>query len=144
MAIYNPAWEQMHEQEVLAIFHGPEGYINPDWYESDEKLPTWNYVTVHVRGKLTVYKDPESVKEALLILGHHQQPEYDLEKHIDENSKLLSQIVSFKIVIGSMEGKFKLAQSKSVTERKNVIRHLRQNPSPFDLAESMESTLVKI
>ena len=29
------------------IVNGPDGYISPDWYGIDDKVPTWNYVAVH-------------------------------------------------------------------------------------------------
>src|SRR3712207_5621180 len=35
---------------VLLIFQGARGYVSASWYESDT-IPTWNHVTLHVRGK---------------------------------------------------------------------------------------------
>jgi transcriptional regulator len=40
----NPQWRQMEGQRVLAIFSGPHAYISPTWYESEDVVPTWNYV----------------------------------------------------------------------------------------------------
>src|SRR5689334_18884659 len=40
-----------HGSEVLALFHGPHGYISPTWYAtSAPAVPTWNYAVVHARG----------------------------------------------------------------------------------------------
>jgi transcriptional regulator len=36
---------------VIAV-SGPDGYVSPDWYGIDDQVPTWNYVAVHIRGRL--------------------------------------------------------------------------------------------
>jgi transcriptional regulator len=36
-------------QAVLAVT-GPDGYVSPDWYDTPDQVPTWNYVAVHLRG----------------------------------------------------------------------------------------------
>ena len=47
---------------VLAIFHGPQGYVSPNWYPSKHandgrEVPTWNYAVAHVHGRLRVVHD---------------------------------------------------------------------------------------
>ena len=48
--------------EALAIVRGPDAYITPGWYASKAEhgrvVPTWNYVTAHVYGRLVVHDDP--------------------------------------------------------------------------------------
>src|SRR3954466_3491309 len=34
---------------LLLIFQGPHGYVSASWYGEDT-IPTWNHVTLHVRG----------------------------------------------------------------------------------------------
>src|SRR4051794_23715984 len=46
---------------VLMVFHGPHGYVSASWY-GDETIPTWNHVTLHVRGT------PELFDDALPVL----------------------------------------------------------------------------
>jgi len=29
---------------------GPDAYVSPDWYESADQVPTWNYLTVEAEG----------------------------------------------------------------------------------------------
>jgi transcriptional regulator len=36
---------------VIAVI-GPDAYISPDWYGVPDQVPTWNYVAVHLRGRL--------------------------------------------------------------------------------------------
>ncbi|HEY4345612.1 MAG TPA: FMN-binding negative transcriptional regulator, partial [Parvibaculum sp.] len=51
MARANPHWKFFDGvREALAIFQGPHGYISPNWYANPGRVPTWNYVAVHVTG----------------------------------------------------------------------------------------------
>ena len=47
----------------------PDAYISPSWYASTSEhgrvVPTWNYLTAHVYGRLVVRDDPVWV-EALV------------------------------------------------------------------------------
>ncbi|ETX30909.1 FMN-binding negative transcriptional regulator [Roseivivax isoporae] len=36
---------------VIAV-SGPDGYVSPDWYGLPDQVPTWNYVAVHLAGRL--------------------------------------------------------------------------------------------
>ena len=55
----NQQWRGLDGQQVLAIFNGPHAYISPTWYQSEKTVPTWNYVAVHVYGKLHSLKNRE-------------------------------------------------------------------------------------
>lgn len=55
----NKQWTDIEGQEVLVVFQGPHCYISPSWYESKDTVPTWNYVTVHVSGKIQLLKDED-------------------------------------------------------------------------------------
>jgi transcriptional regulator len=54
--------EMAADSDVLAIFHGPQAYVTPSWYETKREhgkaVPTWNYVVVHARGRLRAIDDP--------------------------------------------------------------------------------------
>ena len=43
---------------VLAV-SGPDSYVSPDWYEVPDQVPTWNYVAVHLRGRLEARPEAE-------------------------------------------------------------------------------------
>ena len=53
----NPVWRDYSlDTEALVIFHGPQVYISPSWYEtkkqSGEVVPTYNYAVVHAYGSI--------------------------------------------------------------------------------------------
>ncbi len=56
--------------EVLAIFQGPHSYISPSWYETNNAVPTWNYVAVHVYGELEIVEDEQELIDSLQELVH--------------------------------------------------------------------------
>jgi transcriptional regulator len=39
-------------QPALLAVSGPDGHVSPDWYGVEDQVPTWNYVAVHLRGRL--------------------------------------------------------------------------------------------
>jgi transcriptional regulator len=58
----NPVWTRLDPaQEALAIFLGPNAYITPSWYptkaETGTVVPTWNYLAVHVYGRISLFDD---------------------------------------------------------------------------------------
>ena len=59
----NRLWREADGQPVLAIFHGPQAYVSPQWYPSKRvdgrAVPTWNYAVVHVRGRLRAIEDAD-------------------------------------------------------------------------------------
>src|SRR3546814_10795276 len=50
---------------ATAVFAGPQAYVSPDWYETENQVPTWNYLAVHASGALEHVADPVAF-EALL------------------------------------------------------------------------------
>jgi transcriptional regulator len=58
----NAQWETPILGDALVIIAGPDAYISPSAYASKGEhgrvVPTWNYVTAHVHGHLTVHDDP--------------------------------------------------------------------------------------
>ena len=63
MARANPQWKHAGGQTALAIFSGPHAYISPTWYESEQVVPTWNYVAVHVYGPVQVIDDRHALRD---------------------------------------------------------------------------------
>lgn len=50
--------------EALVIFHGPQPFISPSWYDNLEGA-TWNYIAIHVYGKIEKLDVEESAKRKL-------------------------------------------------------------------------------
>ncbi|WP_406687867.1 FMN-binding negative transcriptional regulator [Rossellomorea vietnamensis] len=129
----NPQWKEIEQQTVLAVFHGPHCYISPSWYETNQTVPTWNYVSVHVYGEVELNEDDHELVESLHeLVSTFEAPDssYSLG---DLDPALLAGmskgVQGFKIKINQMEGKAKLSQNHSTERQERVIRELEQKPS---------------
>ena len=124
----NAQWKDSQEQTVLVIFQGPHCYISPSWYETDKAVPTWNYVAVHVYGKMELVEDEQELFDSLGgLVQKYEQPgsSYQLES-VDTNfiAGMSKGIVGFKIKIDRIEGKAKLSQNHSAERQGLVIKQL--------------------
>ncbi|KPL58436.1 FMN-binding negative transcriptional regulator [Rossellomorea vietnamensis] len=129
----NPQWKEIEQQTVLVVFHGPHCYISPSWYESDQTVPTWNYVSVHVYGEVELIKDENELVDSLdELVSTFEAPgsSYSLG---DLDPALLTGmsrgVQGFKIKINQIEGKAKLSQNHSTERQERVIHQLEQKPT---------------
>lgn len=130
----NPLWrDHPAETDVLAIFHGAESYITPSWYaakaETGKVVPTWNYVTVHVRGKLRVIDDPAWVKgvmETLTVLNESafEHPWAVSDAPEEFTNQLLLNVVGVEIAISEIKGKWKVSQNRPEVDRRVISKEL--------------------
>ena len=134
MARTNPQWSTYRpEVFALAVFRGPQHYISPAWYPSQQEhgkvVPTWNYVIVEAAGPMRVIEDPAWLHENVraLTAAHEQgrsepwSPEQAPAGFIDGQ---LRSIVGVEIAIERFEGKWKMSQNRSAADREGVIREL--------------------
>jgi transcriptional regulator len=130
----NPLWtDYVKDIEVLAIFHGPEAYITPSWYatkqETGKVVPTWNYMTVHALGSLSIKDDSVWLRAQLEALTAHNEAAFEAPWKIadaprDFTEKLLGSIVGIEIVITKLLGKWKLSQNQPRRNRESIIAGL--------------------
>ncbi len=123
----NPVWrDTVKGSEVLAIFHGPDGYISPSWYatkrESGRVVPTWNYVVVQARGPLRVIDDASWLRELVTMLtGVHEgvrpQPWAVDDAPAEYIDAMLKGIVGIEIALTSLQGKWKVSQNQPERNR---------------------------
>ncbi|HWY62683.1 MAG TPA: FMN-binding negative transcriptional regulator [Rhizomicrobium sp.] len=133
----NPVWKSLKPgAEVLAIFLGPHAYVSPSWYPSKAQtgkaVPTWNYITVHVRGRLTLRDDPIWLRRHVGALSAAHEaartaPWSVADAPADYIDGLLGAIVGFEISITRLEGKWKLSQNRSAADIEGVRAALARN-----------------
>ena len=128
----NKQWTDIENQSVLVIFQGPHCYISPTWYETSNTVPTWNYVSVHVYGKLEIISDEKESMNSLRGLVSKYEPG-DSPYHLndvepDVINALNKGIVPFKIHISRIEAKGKLSQNHSKERKQLVIGKLENSP----------------
>ncbi|MDD9890745.1 MAG: FMN-binding negative transcriptional regulator [Gammaproteobacteria bacterium] len=120
----NPQWREIGGQEVLAVFHGPHGYISPSWYDK-AGVPTWNYQVVHVYGKASVFEDKERMSDMVENLSAAHEAGSENPWNGEYQARMLDAIIGIEIEITEVQAKHKLSQNRTDNERKNIIAELQ-------------------
>jgi transcriptional regulator len=146
----NRLWtDHPEDREVLVIFQGAESYITPSWYaskaETGKVVPTWNYITVHARGRLRVIHDSDWILSQLRALTDHNEAGFVHPWAVSDapsefTQKLLEAIVGIQIEITDLKGKWKISQNRSTQDRATVVAGLT-NSGQNEMAELVNSTL---
>ena len=140
----NPLWRDFKKDvEALAIFHGPNSYITPNWYatkkETGKVVPTWNYAVVHAYGTLRIIDDAAWVRAQIEALTAHNEESFARPWSVSDapheyTEKRIEAIVGFEIVITRLTGKWKVSQNQPVANQASVVEGLR-NSGLRDAAE---------
>jgi transcriptional regulator len=136
--IYNPQAQLLKDNnDVTVLFSGPECYISPSIF-STTQLPTWNYIKVHLTGKVKAIESKAALKKSLITMTEFlEAPEhkYVLEADNPRLDKNLDYIEMFEIEIMHWEGKFKLSQDKKPNDikaaREELIRSNQESIKQF-------------
>jgi transcriptional regulator len=136
-------------EDVLVIFTGPHTYVSASWYQNPATASTWNYMTVHAKGKI-IFSDNEGTKEAITLVTNQYENEDSPARFEkipnDYIEKFLPAIVGFSIEVAQIDNVFKLSQNKSIDEQKNIIQHLQQSQDhqAVEIATEMKKRLSSI
>lgn len=108
---------------VLSVT-GPDGYVSPDWYGIADQVPTWNYVAVHLRGRIEPMA-PECLPDLLARQSAAYEarlapkPPWTMDKMSAETrARFLRMILPFRLAVDSVEGTWKLGQNKDAEVRR--------------------------
>jgi transcriptional regulator len=134
LARANPCWrETPASSEALVIFLGPDAYVTPSWYatkrETGKVVPTWNYLTIHARGRVTFFDDNDRLLDLVTRLtDREEQPRTAPWKVTDAPADyvdgMLQAIVGVELEITRLEGKWKASQNRTAADREGVAAGL--------------------
>ena len=131
---------------VLVLFTGPHCFVNANWYTDPHMGSTWNYMTVHAKGKI-IFTDEEGTRNAVKAIsdkyaGTSSQASFDNlpEEYINH---MVKAIVGFNIEVESFENTFKLSQNRDEASQKNIVEQLRKtkDANSAAIANEMEKRL---
>ncbi|MFA1551449.1 FMN-binding negative transcriptional regulator [Actinomadura chokoriensis] len=126
----NDQWREPAAGESLFIVHGPDAYVSPTWYPSKREhgrvVPTWNYLTAHVYGRLVVHDDPAWVESMVRRLTDRHEGGREPAWSVDDAPSgfvagQLRAIVGLELVISRVEAKAKLSQNRPDADRAGVV-----------------------
>jgi transcriptional regulator len=133
----NEQWKDAENQQVLVVFQGPHCYISPSWYETSMAVPTWNYVSIHIYGRLEVIENQKIILDSLNdMVNKYEKPDssYNLNEIDSRFIEGMSKgIVAFKINITKIEAKAKLSQNHPVERQQLVIKQLENSSEQNNL-----------
>jgi len=144
----NPQWRDIAaDVEALAIFDGPDTYITPAFYETKrltgKDVPTWNYVTVQVRGALQLRMEPEWLLAHLRALVDRQEAGRPDPWSVDDPpagyiETQAEAIVGLEMAITRIEAKRKLSQNRITADFEGVVEGLSEGtPREQTVADEM-------
>lgn len=125
----NPQAESFkNNQDVLAIFSGVHSYISSSWYDH-ENVPTWNYIAVHIYGKISVLNHDDTILSLKKLVDKYESKSENPVKIEKLSSKTMLQvngIVAFEIEISSIEAIKKISQNRDAKNYQNIITELEK------------------
>lgn len=126
----NRQWKVPALGDALVVARGPDAYISPTWYatkrEHGRVVPTWNYVTAHIRGTLVVHDDRDWVEANVRALTARHESGRAPAWGVDDApgpyiEGQLRAIVGVEIRIAAIEAKLKLSQNRSKADVEGAI-----------------------
>ena len=139
MARANPHWRDIGAgAEALAIFQGPHAYVSAAWY-ANRRVPTWNYVAVHVYGRVRVLNRPEEVLDVLARTVAHQESGRPKPWRIEDQPReyilgMAKGVVAVELEVARIEGKRKLSQNVPRADQEGAIAGLVAEGDALSLA----------
>jgi transcriptional regulator len=130
----NPQWRDISPQvEALAMFDGPDSYVTPGFYETKrltgKDVPTWNYVTVQVRGPIELHTEPDWLLAHLRALVDRQEADRSDPWSVDDPpagyiETQARAIVGLEMRVTSIDAKRKLSQNRIAADFRGVVAGL--------------------
>jgi len=137
--------------DALIIFTGPHIYVTGTWYTGNlQTASTWNYISVHARGKIN-WMNEEELISLLKRLSLHFENYNTSSTTIYDNlphsylDKLVKAIVGFEMEVTELENVFKLSQDRDEKSYDNIVQQLKkQDGDGKILGELMERRKGKV
>ena len=118
----------------VAVSLEADAYISPDWYESADQVPTWNYVSVEAEGPIAAM-DHDGLVALLDDLSAQEEarlapkPPWTRGKMSPGRFEALAgAVIGARMTVERLEGVTKLSQNKGDADRAGVITALGEHP----------------
>tara|TARA_R110002051_G_scaffold201653_2_gene268436 strand:- start:4104 stop:4706 length:603 start_codon:yes stop_codon:yes gene_type:complete len=126
---------------VLCIFNGPHAYISSSWYK-EEEVPTWNYIAVHIYGKLQILTEEEVMASLYKLVDKYEKNSKKPISLNDMSEKTLRQVkgvVGFQISIDEIQATYKLSQTRPEDQSKIISELEKTNETnALKIAKAMK------
>ena len=128
----NPIVRALAEPQLaVIIISGPDSYVSPDWYGVTDQVPTWNYVAVHLRGRLELLPD-DDMRHLLDRQSAHfedqlipKTPWKTAKMTPGVRDRMMRQILPARLTVAAVDGTWKLGQNKPDEVRHRAARQVQ-------------------
>jgi len=147
LARSNALASHLNGMNALAVINGPDAYVSPRWYSSREQVPTWNYLSLELEGRVR-RMDRNGLRGHIEDLVKRDEGRveggkpWSLDEIPEEKYNSLAKgIVGFELEVLAWRPTFKFSQNKDATDRAQVADSLESSGSPA-LAHLMRTLAV--
>lgn len=126
---------------ATVVFSGPQAYVSPDWYATENQVPTWNYLAVHASGALEHIADPAAFEALLADLSAEHEAvlapkrPWTMDKMLPGTvGRMMKGITGFRLTVDLLEAKAKLSQNKNAVDHGGVVAALDALDRPDTVA----------
>jgi transcriptional regulator len=130
LAVGNKLRRVLAGQSILLNIIALDAYISPDWYVSDNQVPTWNYMSVEISGSVRELSDIELLSQLEQLSATHEEcilskTPWTMNKMAPTAlSAMMNAITGFEVLIEDVRGTAKLSQNKSAEDFAGAVEGL--------------------
>ena len=112
----NPQAAEPPRGPGLIILDDVDAYVPPHWYATNKvkaNVPTWDYITIHVRGAVRIDPSPEAALTAACRLTEMMETD-DVLTPVgqDKLRRMARAIVAVEVSLDEVRGKAKMSQNR--------------------------------
>lgn len=132
----NALARQLDGGTALAVINGPDAYVSPRWYESRAAVPTWNYVTLEMEGRVRKLAPAALADHLGAITARHEarlggnEPWQPADMPPADWDRMFRSITGFEMEVLAWRPTLKLSQNRSAEDRERVADALEAEGSP--------------
>jgi transcriptional regulator len=144
---HHKAFQQ--NSEALCVFSGAHTYVSARWYSNPQTGSTWNYMSVHARGKIRFLSETEllTILEQATARFENDENSPALFRHLPKAyvDSLVDAIIAFEVEVRELENVFKLSQNRDEQSYENIIQNLHaQGGDARTIAEEMRKRKAQV
>ncbi|MCI4039789.1 FMN-binding negative transcriptional regulator [Streptomyces sp. TRM75563] len=137
----NSHWDSLTDgMHAQLVFTGPHGYVTPTVYETSPAAPTWNFVSVHLQGRLRPISDFEETLEVVRLTVEAYEKNFgdgwEMDSSLEYFRNIGPAVGGFRFDVESADGMFKLSQEKQPDTQRRIADRFgaRTTGRPEELA----------
>ena len=114
----------------LVILDDVDAYVSPRWYATNKvkaNVPTWDYITIHVRGPVSIDPEPAAALDvARRLTGAMEREDVLAPVGEDKLARMARAIVAVGVGVEQVRGKAKMSQNRHPDDIRGLADELEK------------------